>query len=363
MKKISVVVDGLVFENVNQVGIWRMFYEVMNRLSDQINFTLWLQAPAVMPLPQGVKILQKYSRWWGSWRYVGKRIFAEWARRTGPPTILQNSDIFHSTYYTKSPNNYLATVTTVYDLIPEFECWDYILGAKKKSIDEASVCVCISETVGKEFQTFYPATTKKLKVISLGRQHIKESQNKTLYSNQSALYVGNRNGYKNFLIIVKALSDQKWPTGLRIKVVGKTFSDNEWNIIDYFGVREKLVELGRISDIQLSAELANSICLIFPSKLEGFGLPILEAQINRCPVVCSDIPVFREVGGNAAVFFEPYSSRQLTDAVSLVSTQFYREQYKMLADANVQRFCWNKTAQEYLDVYHQVFIAKKKTTK
>jgi len=247
----------------------------------------------------------------------------------------------------------LTTIATIHDLIPELECWENILPVKKQSIDDAFHCVCVSQTVGNEIRKFYPSTAKKLSVIPHGHQHIQQSGMKAYFLKKGILFVGNRLGYKNFLFVIKALADPSWPSELSIRVAGNPLSDNEWNIIDYYGVRDKIIELGRVDDLQLAEEYAGSVCFIFPSRLEGFGIPILEAQLNGCPVVCSDIPVFREVAGDAGIYFDPGSICQFIQSIRAASTESYHKHYQSVVQANLRRFCWNKASLMYLDIYHQ----------
>jgi len=65
--------------------------------------------------------------------------------------------------------------------------------------------------------------------------------------------------------------------------------------------------LGRVSDGALRVLYENAACFVFPSRYEGFGLPPVEAMACGCPVVASDIPVLREICGDAALFADPSS--------------------------------------------------------
>ncbi|MDB5047004.1 MAG: uncharacterized protein JWO30_75 [Fibrobacteres bacterium] len=69
--------------------------------------------------------------------------------------------------------------------------------------------------------------------------------------------------------------------------------------------REKTLNLGFVSQEELRYLYQNTAGLVYPSKDEGFGLPLMDAYREKCPVFCSDIPVFREVMGNYASYFNP----------------------------------------------------------
>ncbi len=66
-----------------------------------------------------------------------------------------------------------------------------------------------------------------------------------------------------------------------------------------------LVELGRVTDAELAAAYQRAEALVFPSRIEGFGFPVLEAMAAGCPVVCTNVTSLPEVGGGAALYFGP----------------------------------------------------------
>jgi glycosyltransferase involved in cell wall biosynthesis len=68
---------------------------------------------------------------------------------------------------------------------------------------------------------------------------------------------------------------------------------------------DRVLRLGRIPRAELDAVLAAAEALVFPSAFEGFGLPVLEAMAAGVPVLCSDLPVLRELTGGAAVLVPP----------------------------------------------------------
>lgn len=100
---------------------------------------------------------------------------------------------------------------------------------------------------------------------------------------------------------------------------------------------------------------AGAGAVVLLSRYEGFGLPVLEAQAAGLPMLCSDLPVLKEVGGDGALFVD------MTDAEAVAG-----QLYLLLIDAglrtnliekgrhNLTRFCWDKTAAQTLAVYRSV---------
>jgi len=77
----------------------------------------------------------------------------------------------------------------------------------------------------------------------------------------------------------------------------------------------KVVELNHCADDQLADWIAGARALLMPSFAEGFGLPIIEALELGCPVIASDLPVFREIGGNIPTFLDAHDREQWADHV------------------------------------------------
>jgi glycosyltransferase involved in cell wall biosynthesis len=87
---------------------------------------------------------------------------------------------------------------------------------------------------------------------------------------------------------------------------------------------------------------------------EGFGLPPLEAMAAGAPVVCSDIPVLREVCGDAALYFDPHNTRSLiTQVGNVVTDKELRDELIAKGRAREKQFSWKKMAEQTLSVYKQ----------
>jgi alpha-1,3-rhamnosyl/mannosyltransferase len=96
--------------------------------------------------------------------------------------------------------------------------------------------------------------------------------------------------------------------------------------------------------------------MVYPSLYEGFGLPVLEAMASGTPVLTSNIPVMREVAGDAAVFVDPYDVSDIARGLhrGIVDAQLRKD----LAGKGLERaklFDWTTHAQETLDYYRMVY--------
>ena len=356
---IRVLIDGVVFENRIQIGIWRIFYEVMRRTAQDVDYTLLLSSPPQQPIPPGVRVAhRRYPRvaWRGD---VPGRIL----KRLNELRI-QRSDrsaIWHSTYYTLDPGRDRASVVTVYDMIAERY---FAIGGdsaraernrKRAAIERATSLLAISHATAADVQRFHRCGDQRIAVMPLGAEHLAAEPTATTDTDTAdVLYVGQRGSYKNYAAVIHALACEQWPSGVRLRVVGPPFCPLEQDLHHYLGVADKIEHLGRLSEAQLGQAYRQSRCLVFPSLSEGFGIPVLEAQANACVPVISDLPVFHEVAGEGALFFNPNDPRSLCEAVRQAGDRCHRQRVLAAAKANLERFSWDDAAQAVLEAYRQL---------
>jgi glycosyltransferase involved in cell wall biosynthesis len=100
--------------------------------------------------------------------------------------------------------------------------------------------------------------------------------------------------------------------------------------------------LGRLSDAEVAWLYRHADALVFPSRYEGFGLPVLEAQRLGCPVACSDAAAMPEVAGDGAAYFDPDDPEALRAALEAVDSD--RDGWAARGRANADRFHWAGTA-------------------
>jgi glycosyltransferase involved in cell wall biosynthesis len=361
---LNVAVDGVVFENRHQIGIWRYHYEVMRRLDPRVRCTLWLRSDPIQECPAEVLVRRDVARkWFPPWDLLGQ------ARRLRDclttPAWLNSADVFHSTFFTRCPVRGPAVVVTVHDMIPErlvsicgsWARWQ--IARKKALIRAATICITISAATAEDLKTFYPEVADRIRVIHLGAEHLfgaarpADCDRSGGASDPFALYVGLRREYKNFSLLLEAMRHRSWPRDLHLHVVGPPWDESERKTIEDFGLRDRIRALGRVSDAELRSEYAGACCVVVPSLLEGFGLPVLEAQANGCPAVLSDISVFHEVAGEAALFFDPRLGERLAEAVALAREPGVRRRLVAAGGENVRRFSWDRTAEQTCAAYEE----------
>nr|MCU0476205.1 glycosyltransferase [Anaerolineae bacterium] len=123
--------------------------------------------------------------------------------------------------------------------------------------------------------------------------------------------------------------------------------------IDRLGIADSVRWLGYVEEADKPALYRMAVASAYPSRYEGFGLPVLESMAAGTPVVAWDVPVMREIGGDGVYLVK--SGRELGGAIlALINQQPLRESLITQGLAQATRYQWRKTARETLAVFDAV---------
>ncbi len=118
-----------------------------------------------------------------------------------------------------------------------------------------------------------------------------------------------------------------------------------------------MVELGKISAEHLAGVYQRAVLLVFPSRLEGFGLPVIEAMSAGCPVVCSSASSLPEVGGDAALYFDPDDTAgAVAQATLLLRSEARRDERVKCGIEWAARFSW-QTHYDRLQYFYREMLS------
>lgn len=121
------------------------------------------------------------------------------------------------------------------------------------------------------------------------------------------------------------------------------------------GLGDRALVLGALPDEALVPLLGAALALVFPTRAEGFGLPVIEAFATETPVVASDLPALREVAGDAAEFMRPGDPRSLLEAVR--SAAATRAALVARGQARLERFSQARVRAAFEQVYDALEVA------
>lgn len=177
------------------------------------------------------------------------------------------------------------------------------------------------------------------------------------------LYVGNVKPHKNLNNLLKAYL--KLPVEIQNKykiiVAGKidgfiTGDDRLMNWINQDPVlKEHVVFTGFVEDDDMDTVYANATLFILPSLYEGFGLPPLEAMLNECPVIVSDIGSLSEVCGEAAVYCNQHDPQDISNKLKdLLLNKTEREKLIKNGLARIKLFSWDEAADKHISLFNKL---------
>ena len=227
---------------------------------------------------------------------------------------LESFDVMHSTQYRGAPpfsGRSFAHVATLYDMAPEM-LPEYFPNRnphhnKLEWLEAADSIISISQSSADDLAFISPHLSSKISVIPLCSFIANPSS--TPYNESPPfnyapylLYVGPRYGYKNFSSLISSYSQAFSGCTDSPHVIcagSKTFSKSELKALDQAGIRQKFVHIIP-TDLQLTTLYKYASAVVIPSLFEGFSLPLVEALRHDVPILCSDIPVHREVASTFA---------------------------------------------------------------
>jgi glycosyltransferase involved in cell wall biosynthesis len=271
-------------------------------------------------------------------------------------------------------------VITIHDLIVDhFETgqastlpmWKYKLkhlGYRwilKTALRRCQSILTISKTTKVEIMDHYHIPDSKITVtydaldksFKYAYDHRKNTTGNKLPANY-LLYVGNAYPHKNLEAFLDALKLINKKTVMHAVLAG----DDHFfypRLMEYsrkIGVSNRIVFWGDADDSSLVSLYTNARLLIFPSLMEGYGLPVVEAVYCGLMPVVSDIPVFHELWGDDVNYFNPNDRVQMakiiTQSLSMPKSE-YNVRIGKLKKA-ISRYQWDQTARQTLQIYQTV---------
>jgi glycosyltransferase involved in cell wall biosynthesis len=282
--------------------------------------------------------------------------------------LLNPFDVIHPSYYSllkpqeiskyRSPN-----VLTVWDMINEIfpEQTDpsgQLAEEKRQALLAARAIICISENTKKDLLNRYPSLENRVTVTYLASEidaSLSHGSEQVPYR-PYYLYVGSRASYKNFdsLLVAFAKAASVQPE-IALCVVGSPFNETEEKLIADLKLSDRIEHYGYASDRHLAKLYRCSVAFVYPSLYEGFGIPPLEAMSCGTAVVASNCSSIPEVVGDAGILFNPKSTHDLADILlSLLDNSTERDRLISKGYQRSQKFSWDKTVAQTLDVYRSV---------
>lgn len=229
----------------------------------------------------------------------------------------------------------------------------------EKVAKDSDAIIAISKYTEKELLEFFPDINPDKIHLIYEASDVSNIPPKKYYLpfSKYILYVGQQSDYKNIKRLGDAhhLLSTKYPT-LGLVLVGKKNAAALANE-KYFKERgyNNILFTGFVEDNELNWLYSNAQAYIFPSLMEGFGLPGLEAMGHGTPVVSSNATCLPEIYGQAAHYFDPHDTSDMAEAIEQVLTDDHiRTRLAKAGYKQIKKYSWKKQAQETHKLYEKV---------
>ena len=288
--------------------------------------------------------------------------------------LLPGAELFHATEHLLLPLRRVPTVLTVHDMIfklfPEHQkrlnYW-YLNAAMPLYCRRAAAVVTVTEASKRDIVAHYRLPPEKVRVIyeaaspefrPAPAQDVEAARRRYGLPDDYLIHVGTIEPRKNLSRLVAALEGLR-REGLRVPLV--VVGARGWLYDDFFRELEKLdvrhdvVFPGYVPGPDLPLLYNGARASATPSVYEGFGLPVLEAMACGTPVVAAQTSSLPEIGGDAALYFDPHDVDAIAAAVRRVWTD--RDLRAQMGTAGLQRaalFSWDRAAEETMALYESV---------
>lgn len=309
-------------------------------------------------------------------------------------TQVKDADIVHypwfDLYFHTLPfKKKFPTVVTIHDVVPLKFSRHYPVGLKGKinlalqkiSLRSCKHIITDSEVSKKDIATYLKIKDENITAIPLSADKTFQIQSDTKLlhirrkynlPDQFLLYVGDANWVKNLPFLIEAfhrvIKDYN-QEGLKLALVGGVFLKKVENIdhpeleslknvnrlITNFNLEDRVIRPGNLERDELVAFYNLATVYTQPSLYEGFGIPVIEAFACGTPVVCSNKGSLPEIGGDAAIYFDPTNSDQfISILMDLLQNKSLQDKLSLLGLKRAERYSWEKTARLTKQVYEKV---------
>ena len=297
-------------------------------------------------------------------------------------------DFFYRTLPIKKT---FPTVVTIHDVTPLLFPKEYPKGVKGKINLEVqkislkscqqiiTVSLCSKKDISRQLRiredkinVVYSAAEARFRIIpSSEALRVKRKYN---LPDRFLLYVGDANFNKNLPFLIdgfKKIREDSLFNNLKLVLLGGVFLKRFDNIdhpelknlklthkkITEYNLENEVFKPGQVEFEDLVAFYNLATIYIQPSLYEGFGLPLLEAFSCGTPVVSSNTPALKEIGGSAAVYFNPENLNSFVELViEVLQSRHLQDKLSKLGLNRAGEFSWEKTADETIEVYKKAIF-------
>ncbi|QQR54863.1 glycosyltransferase family 4 protein [Candidatus Peregrinibacteria bacterium] len=230
----------------------------------------------------------------------------------------------------------------------------YLRWSTRRAVRKAQTVLVPSEAVKADLMHFYKIDEARVTVIPHGPLSLDLPLKAGPRAKEPLFfYLGRLEAKKNLGVLLDAFAIvQKKYSMARLVLAGRSgFGWKEWEVK---AQKQKGVDLPGFLDEKKVADLyARATAFVFPTLEEGFGFPLLQAFQAGCPVLCSDLAVLREVGGDAVLYADPKDTRAFAKAMlQLIDEPEHMAILSLKGKKRLEQFSWEKAAKSLVLLFN-----------
>ncbi len=291
-------------------------------------------------------------------------------------------DLFHTPFFDAPWLTSCPVVVTIHDLIfdryPQFMPQPYLRSIyhllTTVSVRKSARILTVSQATKQDLCDFYALDPSKISVTpEAAAGNFRPSNEDEMMcvrqnygvSGRFVLTVGTMRPQKNIPVLIRAFAQIASQTDANLVLAGR--ADSRWPdkitpLIKNLHLEERVVQLGHVEEADLPMLYSAAEVFAFPSIIEGFGLPVLEAMACGTAVVVSDRTSLPEVVGDAGLLIPAQDVDELAKALlKLLSESNYRQMLAHQAHKRAHEYTWERTAHLTMAAYMQVLSNRKLT--
>lgn len=204
----------------------------------------------------------------------------------------------------------------------------------------ADIVATVSKTTQQDI-VIHKLTKKPIYLVSNAPIFVIKNDFNSWHKPTNLIYMGSFLSYKNVETLIKSMASLP---DCKLHLLSKINPKTKNHLLNIAPENSKIIFYNGVSDKKYKELLNDRAILVSASLDEGYGLPVVEALSQGIPAVLSDIPSFKEVAGEGALYFKPTSTKKFISAVKKMQNKTIYEYHRKNGQKHISQYSWDKSA-------------------